>query len=100
MSYTDKGELELVGADDANVPVNCFLHEPDDASSKWRWTADNFMPRRSRVADGQYSIEADSREAIIEAVQKYVTPLYEAALFNLRSFGECYYWTKLEETRK
>jgi hypothetical protein len=92
MNYEDKGALELVGADDANIPVNSFLHEPDETSPKWRWTADNFMPRKGRVAEGQYEILADSKEPLIEAVRKYVVPLYEASITNLKTKGSCYYW--------
>ena len=92
MNYEDKGELEIVGADDANIPVNSFLCEPDNDSPKWRWYADNFMPRKGSVAEGQYKIESDSKEPLIEAVQKHVVPLYEAALENLKINGACYYW--------
>lgn len=92
MNYEDTGELELAGADDANVPVNCFLSAPDADSPKWRWGADNFMPRKGRASESAYSIEADTKEAVLEAVQKYVVPLYEAALGNLRTHGENYYW--------
>lgn len=94
MKYEDKGEIEIASADDANIPVNSFLHEPDEDSPKWRWTADNFMPRKGRVAEGQYEIEADTKEPIIEAVRKHVAPLYEAALENLKIEGACYYWER------
>jgi hypothetical protein len=94
MNYEDKGELELAGADDANVPVNSFLHEPDEDSPKWRWTADNFMPRKGYVSQGAYEIEADTREALLDAVRKHVVPLYEAALENLKTVGSCYYWER------
>lgn len=94
MDYDDKGEIELATVDDANIPVNCFVHAPDEESTRWRWTADNLMPRKARVAAEQYSIEADTRETIEEAVRKYVVPLYEAALANLRDHGGNYYWER------
>ena len=94
MNYKDKGEIEIAGAGDANIPVNSFLCEPDERSPKWRWTADNFMPRRGCVAEGQYKIEADTKESILEAVHKHVVPLYEAALENLKAEGACYYWER------
>jgi len=92
MNYEDKGTIEIAGADDANIPVNSFLTEPDEESPKWRWTADNFMPRKGYVAKEQYEIEADAREPILEAVRKHVAPLYAAALENLNTHGACYYW--------
>lgn len=94
MSYTNKGEMDISEADDANVPVNSFLEAPDKETNKWRWHADNFMPRKYQVADGQYHIEADTKEAIVEAINKHVIPLYEAALSNLKSKGDNYYWSK------
>jgi len=85
-------EIELETADDANIPVNCFVHEPKDTESgKWEWRADNFTPRKE-TCGGSYDIVGDSREDIMEAVTKYVIPLYEAALSNLRTTGENYYW--------
>lgn len=94
MNYEDKGNIKIAGADDMNVPVNSFLFEPGEDSAKWRWTADNFMPRRGGVAEGQYEIKADTKESILEAVQKHVVPLYEAALENMKTNGACYCWEK------
>ncbi len=88
----DKGEILISEADDANVPVNCYLFEPDEESSKWRWLASNFMPRKEQVAEGMYEVEADTKEEIIEQIKKYVIPLYQAAITNLRSKGANYYW--------
>jgi hypothetical protein len=94
MNYKDIGEIQIADADDANIPVNSFLTAPDADSDKWRWTADNFMPRKGIATEGRYSIEADSKEAVLEVVQKYVVPLYEAALHNLKTEGACYYWER------
>lgn len=92
MNYEDKGEIEISEANEMNIPVNSFLHHPDEESPKWRWTADNFMPRKSIVRQSQYEIEADAKEPILEAVSKHVAPLYAAALENLNTNGACYYW--------
>lgn len=92
MSFVNKGELELEYANDANVPVCCFLHEPDEENPKWRWSANNYCPRKDSVYQDSYKIESDTKEEIMEAVIKHVVPLYEAALINLRSKGSNYYW--------
>ena len=87
MNYENHGEIEIERCDEANVPVNSFLLPPDDECTQWRWIADNFMPRKARVASDQYEIRADSQEPLMEAVQKHVVPLYEAALDNLKTKG-------------
>jgi hypothetical protein len=92
MNYEDKGEIEITEADDMNVPVNSFLAKSDEDSTKWIWTADNFMPRKGRCEEGMYEIEADDRETLLELVRKYVVPIYRAALGNLEKNGENYYW--------
>ena len=90
----DIGEIPIDDADDANIPVNCFMVPPDIEGGVWRWTALNYMPRRNRCSSysDSYILEADSKEEILRAVRKYVTPLYFAAFHNLWSSGENYYW--------
>jgi hypothetical protein len=94
MKYEDTGMIPIAQADAANIPINCFLTEPDEESTKWRWTAENFMPRKSIVTEGAYRIESDDKEELLKAVRKYVVPLYKAALTGLKERGECYYWEK------
>ena len=70
---------------------------PDVESKKWRWTALNYMPRKEYAGGGEmpggdYGIEADSLDAIMAAVNKFVVPLYETALANLKATGENVYW--------
>jgi len=87
---TDKGEMKIEDCNDMNVPVSSFLiapGEPDNKSEKWQWIASNFMPRKSIISDGAYDIEADTKEEIMEAVRKYVVPLYVNALVNLKTVG-------------
>lgn len=91
----DIGDLSLEDMDESNIPVNCFLTEPDEDGGKWTWEAENFMPRR-RLIGGSYDLEADSKDEILEAVRKHVVPLYEAALKNLRETGENYYWKEVD----
>jgi hypothetical protein len=87
----DTGEMRLEDMDDANVPVVCFLSEPDGECRLWTWHAVNFMPRKERCGSG-WRLEADTKEEILEAVRRHVVPLYEAALANLKERGENYYW--------
>lgn len=93
----EDAEMELQYADDANIPVVCFIHAPgedDDYPDKWTWTARNFMPRKE-YCGGSYYIVADTREGIMEALEKHVIPLYRVALDNLTKLGDNYYWSKL-----
>lgn len=92
MNYKDLGVMRITDANEMNVPVNSFLTGPNEDCSKWRWQADNFMPRRGILTNYIYEIEADSKETILKAVHEYVVPLYEAALKNLKTKGSCYYW--------
>lgn len=92
MNYEDKGEIAITSANDMNVPVNSFLTGPDKNCPKWRWTADNFMPRKGNCGEGMYEVEADDRETLLELVKQYVVPLYRAALGNLETVGANYYW--------
>lgn len=92
----DDAEMELEYADNANVPVNSFLHKPgedDEYPDKWTWTADNFMPRKE-YCRGNYHIVSDTREGIMAALEKHVIPLYKVALDNLTKHGGNYYWSK------
>ena len=88
----DCGTLSLEAIDDANIPVVCMLHAPDDESPLWRWTANNFMPRKERCSEASYELEAGTKEEILEAVRKHVVPLYRIALDNLEQSGHNYYW--------
>jgi hypothetical protein len=55
------------------------------------------MPRKESCGSG-WRIEADTREEIMEALRKYVIPLYEIALANLKERGENYYWERDADT--
>ncbi len=87
----DTGTMPISNANDMNVPVVCMLHEPERENGMWSWTAINFMPRKEYCGSG-YRLEADTKEEILAEVNKYVTPLYQAALNNLKTKGENYYW--------
>jgi hypothetical protein len=93
-NYTDFGELEIKGCDDANIPVNCFIYEPENENEMWKWTASNFMPRKGYSGDCMYEIKAPTKEDILKVLQKYVVPLYEIALDNIKNTGKNYYWQK------
>ena len=87
----DVGEMRLEDMNDANVPLVCFLHEPDGEHRMWSWSARNFMPRKE-FCGSSWRLEADTKEEIMEALRKHVIPLYEAALANLKEDGTNYYW--------
>lgn len=95
----DIGEIGIDECDEANIPVNCFLHEPEHPEKQFEWTADNFMPRKSYTTESAYHIKSDTREEIIDAVNKHVAPLYEIALNKLKTTGENYYWELIGGTR-
>lgn len=90
---TEFSECSFESMNDANVPVNIRISEPDEENNKWVLSADNYMPRRARIAVDAYSVEADTREELELLVQERIVPLYEAALLNLRSKNELYYWS-------
>ena len=98
----NSGELSIDLADDANVPVNIFISEVEegdyheDDQPEWAThvlNADNFMPRKERVAHGTYLVFADNEEELRALVQKHVVPLYEQALERLKTHSTLYYWT-------
>lgn len=94
----DTGEMSLADMNDANVPVVCFLSEPDRENGMWTWTARNFMPRK-QYCGSSWKLEADTKEEIMEALRKHVIPLYESALENLKEHGENYYWERKQHNR-
>lgn len=91
MAIRSTGEMGPDDMNEMNVPVVCFIHEPDEDSSLWRWTAVNFMPRKG-YCGSSWHIESDTKEELLEWVREKVVPLYEAATNNLREFGKNYYW--------
>jgi len=104
-NYEDLGTICIEECDDANIPVNCFLTQikpgDEDYAKKYHgwfaWYADNFMPRKQTVDTGRaFEILARKKQTILSLVTKYVVPLYEAALANLKSSGGNYYWKKSE----
>jgi hypothetical protein len=43
------------------------------------------------VSENEYEI-IDTKENIKDFIIRRVVPLYDAAIFNLETFYECYYW--------
>ncbi len=117
LGIKDIGEISITEADEMNIPVNCRLYEPEDGGA-WRWDAYLLQPRRRVVFLGSivniternnayinlessvnstFKLEAPTKEALIWAINKYVTPLYRAAVEALTSTGELYYWEVKED---
>lgn len=93
MGYDNHGEMEIEEANEMNIPVCCFLSESEDGEG-WEWTANNYMPRKNHVSEAQYKVTATTKEEILQAVKKYVVPLYQIAVEALATSGELYYWQK------
>ena len=91
MAIRSKGEMEPDAMNEMNVPVVCFIYEPEKEGDPWRWSAVNFMPRKE-YCGSSWHIEADTKEELMEWIRAKVVPLYEIATNNLREFGKNYYW--------
>lgn len=97
------GDCELPG-DGLNVPVNISMEQMDETETEelmeiegkeyWRLTADNYMPRRSRIATGQYMYVAETEEELLKLVRDLIVPQYEIALNKLRVTGNLYHWDR------
>ena len=96
MKYENTGIIPIEEADDMNIPINITISETDENSPAYILTADNLMPRKGYMEQSMYEVEANSREILVELVNKHIVPLYEAALYNLKTKGELYYWEKEE----
>lgn len=92
-NFEDIGEIPITEIDDMNIPIICFISPPDEnEDKKWHWTAENYVPRKSRIINDMYEIIADNKKDILNAVRKYVVPFYQTAIRNLKIKGELYYW--------
>ena len=94
---TDRGEWPIRKVDEANIPVNIVLSEPDDYHGKWLLLADNFKPCASQIDIESYELEADSKEDLQAVVNAVIVPLYEAAVENLRSTGHLFFWAQRKQ---
>jgi hypothetical protein len=113
LKYTDTGTIPITEANEMNIPVNLRIRPPKGTkgkktfqctdSAKWELTACNFCPRLiddGRCNLGNYAIEADTKEALMAVIQKYVVHLYETALNSIKTTGELYYWEQPEQADK
>ena len=101
MAVEDLGIMPITECDDANIPVVCFLTDPVDNydhPGKWLWTASNYMPRKEIIGEG-YKLIADTKEEIIELINKHVAPLYQIALDEIKT-GKLYYWKHSAQTKE
>lgn len=89
----DKGEAPISKVDEANIPVNIVLSEPDQFSGKWILLADNFKPCNSQVEIEIYELAADSKEALMEVVRALIVPLYQNAIEQLERNGHLFFWS-------
>lgn len=97
----DCGDLSIESANDANVPVNIDVSQMDaeiDNDSRWRLTADNYMPRRGYLNHGAYEVRSESKDELLALVAKHILPLYRIAVKKLEDTvagkGDgLYYWS-------
>lgn len=88
----DKGQWPIHRVNEANIPVNVIINEPTQPGGRWTLIADNYKPLQSTIDQEVYELEADSREALFNLVQQYITPLYRKALQRLEKEGCVYFW--------
>ena len=113
------GELDVTSINDMNVPMNIFISEhtfssfteefqyfpfddlddPDESIEDIKnddivyvLTAGNYTPRRERMSASAYAFMSTDRKELVNIVQKYIVPLYDAALTNLKNNSTNYYW--------
>jgi hypothetical protein len=91
------GNMGLEEANHANIPVSIFITKPEGAETGWELSANNYMPRKNYIAEGEYKYYADTKEELVGLVRKYVIPTYETAIRRMQSAGELYYWEEPEE---
>jgi hypothetical protein len=67
LKYTDTGNISLTNCNAMNIPMNCWIHPPDENSTKWSWTAGVFQPRKEHFIDSSAGccIEADTKKELI-----------------------------------
>lgn len=85
-------------ANSANIPVNIWLTENDEGNG-YLLTADNYMPRLTKVIGEEYREQSENREELVELIKNHIIPLYEVALSTLQNVCEgkeegLYYWEK------
>ena len=88
------GQLAVVDADYANVPVGIRIWSEQYAYGEIRWhcSADNYMPRKGHLSMEQYAFTADSEEICQSVVRKYWLPIYRQAVQQLETEGELCDW--------
>lgn len=95
--FESPDHMAFSSADDANVPVDIWLHAPDEERDKWQLTASNYMPRKGRLHPHGYSQTADSREELVALLTAHVLPLYRIAVAKIEGIvagteDHIYYW--------
>ena len=88
----DRGEWSISKVDEANIPVNIVISEPDDYSTSWLLLADNFKPCNSIVDIEIYEVEADTKEDLMAVVRTLIVPLYRYAVDQLEAHGHLFFW--------
>jgi hypothetical protein len=122
----DVGELRITDANEANIPVDVWLHSPadnkdngaeydgeqDNGEDLWLLTANNYMPRRARLGEEWCYKVWGTKEELQALIKKHILPLYQVAVKYLQGmidgkvdgegkpvFGGLYYWELPESER-
>ena len=95
-TFDDLGNSPVTSANDANIPVAIDLEVRD---GRWVLKASNYMPRKGRVEEDHYHVEADNREVLVGLIHQHWLPLYQRAVEILtqmkpdrRGNASLYYW--------
>lgn len=117
------GELDVSSINDMNVPMNIFITEQtfgsftedyqyspyDDCDAEesnenilnddivYVLTAGNYTPRKEHMSGSVYRFMSTDKQELVNIVQKYIVPLYEAALTNLKNNSTNYFWEVKQE---
>ena len=90
MGIKDIGEMSILEANSLNVPIDCHItsKETADGNTVWEWWAANYTPQHyESIHQDAYHLQADKKERLLWAVNKYVTPLYKQVWENLQKHG-------------
>jgi len=110
LEFESVGDIDPDSANDANVPVDIWLHPPttDEEETEedplwrtnWKLTADNYMPRKARLSgEHSYKLYAKDRETLVAIIHRCWLPIFQAAVKKLTDLtpdedgvADLYYW--------
>ena len=96
----DRSTSPFTEVDETAIPVDIWIEKADESSSdsgKWVLKAACYLPRKSFVTGGYFTVVADTVEELRNLVGTHVLPLYEAAVARIAAVRDgrtdhLYYW--------